>query len=108
MKDTFSMTGDAAAKDGGIIELTSGKGSGLTGSLTADGTGSSVAFSTDQIFDMTGDASATTGGNVTLTSGSYGSLFGAMTASGEKSQASMTSEGVNYVDSETVISGAGG
>ena len=108
MKDTFSMTGDAAAKDGGIIELTSGKGSGLTGSLTADGTGSSVAFSTDQIFDMTGDASATTGGNVTLTSGSYGSLFGAMTASGEKSQASMTSEGVNYVDSETVIPGAGG
>lgn len=108
MKDTFSMTGDAAAKDGGIIELTSGKGSGLTGSLTADGTGSSVAFSTDQIFDMTGDASAMTGGNVTLTSGSYGSLFGAMTASGEKSQASMTSEGVNYVDSETVIPGAGG
>ena len=108
MKDTFSMTGDAAAKDGGIIELTSGKWSGLTGSLMADGTGSSVAFSTDQIFDMTGDASATTGGKVALTSGSYGSLFGAMTASGEKSQASMTSEGVNYVDSETVISGAGG
>ena len=99
------MTGDAAAKDGGIIELTSGKGSGLTGSLTADGTGSSVAFSTDQIFDMTGDASATTGGNVALTAGTYGGLTGNLTADGDGSSASLEGDTLGMTGNASATAG---
>lgn len=105
MKDTFSMTGDAAAKDGGIIELTSGKGSGLTGSLTADGTGSSVAFSTDQIFDMTGDASATTGGKVALNAGTYGGLTGDLTADGNDSSASLKGDTFDMTGNASATAG---
>lgn len=105
MKDTFSMTGDAAAKDGGIIELTSGKGSGLTGSLTADGTGSSVAFSTDQIFYMTGDASATTGGKVALNAGTYGGLTGDLTADGNGSSASLKGDTFDMTGNASATAG---
>lgn len=69
-KDSFSMIGDAEAKDGGTVKLTAGSYGGLTGKLTADGTGSSASLKGDT-FELIGNASATDGGTVDLKS-TYG------------------------------------
>lgn len=108
VNDTFSMTGNAEAKAGGTVNLTADDYGSLTGSLTADGAGSSASLSGYDVEMKEGNASAKNGGTVKLTAGSYGGLYGALTASGESSLASMTSKGENHVDSETVIPGAGG
>ena len=104
------MEGNAAATDGGKVKLTAGKNAGsyvrLTGDLTADGTASSASLEGDT-FEMIGDASAADSGNVTLDSNNYGGLYGALTASGS-STASMKSEGLNYILSQSVIDNAGG
>lgn len=105
VNDTFSMTGNAEAKAGGTVNLTADDYGSLTGSLTADGTGSSVAFSTDQIFDMTGDASATTGGNVALTAGTYGGLTGNLTADGDGSSASLKGDTFDMTGNASATAG---
>lgn len=106
---SFEITGDIAAENSGKIDLhatDTDKTNSLTGDLTADGTASSASLEGDTV-TMTGNASATNGGNVALSSGSSGSLYGALIASGENSEASMTSNGINYIQSESVISDAG-
>lgn len=116
-KDSFSMTGDAEAKDGGTVTLTAGQNAdsyvSLTGNLSAAGAGSSASLSGYDVA-MQGDAentvtaSATNGGKVLLTAANDVSLMGALTASGENSQAFMTSNvGTNYISSKSVIAHAG-
>lgn len=75
VNDTFSMTGDAAATNGGTVSLTADHDVSLTGNLTADGkaddgTASSASLEGNTI-TMTGNASATAGGMVDLES-TYG------------------------------------
>ena len=110
--NTFEMTGNASAKNGGKVTLTANNYGSLTGNLTADGAGSSASFITDNVLFMEGNAAATNGGNVALSSGRSGSLYGALTASGKGSEdsvseASMHSNGVNYIVSRSVIAHAG-
>ncbi len=106
VKDTFSMTGNAEAKAGGTVNLTADDYGSLTGSLTADGAGSSASLE-GNTFEMTGNASAKNGGKVTLSSNDYGGLYGALTAFGNSSTASMESKKLNYIVSQSVIAHAG-
>lgn len=71
---SFTITGNVAAENSGKIDLhatDTDKMNSLTGDLTADGTGSSASFITDNVLFMEGNAAATNGGMVDLES-TYG------------------------------------
>lgn len=127
---SFAITGDIAAENGGNITLEAikennltdkdgnliGNRGSLTGNILASGKNgekkSTVDLYVNDTFSMTGNAAATNGGNVALSSERSGSLYGALTASGKGSEdsvseASMHSNGVNYIVSQSVIDQAG-
>lgn len=106
VNDTFSMTGNAAATDGGTVSLTSESYGSLTGDLTADGEGSSASLDGYNVA-MEGKASATAGGKVTLTADNYGSLTGNLTADGTESSASFITDNVLLMEGNAAATNGG-
>lgn len=107
VKDTFSMTGNAEAKAGGTVNLTAGSYGGLTGSLTADGAGSSASLGGYNVAMKDGNAEATAGGTVSLTADNYGSLTGNLTADGAGSSASFITDNVLFMEGNAAATNGG-
>ena len=107
VNDTFSMTGDAAATDDGTVNLIAGSYGGLTGSLTADGAGSSASLSGYVVEMKEGNAAAENGGTVTLTADNYGSLTGDLTADGTGSSASFITDNVLFMEGNAAATNGG-
>lgn len=110
VNDTFSMTGNAAATDGGTVSLTSESYGSLTGDLTADGADSSASLDGYNV-EMTGNASAEAGGKVTLTADHDVSLTGNLTADGKADDGTASSaslEGNTITMTGNVTATAGG
>lgn len=105
VKDTFSMTGNAEAKAGGTVNLTADDYVSLTGSLTADGAGSSASLSGYDVAMKDGNAEAKAGGTVNLTADNHVSLTGDLTADGTASSASLEGDTFEMIGNASAIAG---
>jgi outer membrane autotransporter protein len=100
-----TASGDIAASDGGTVSLSSTGALTLTGgTVSADGSGSSVTVTAEASANVTDDLTASDGGTVSLTAAGDLTYEGTLSASGTGSSVSLTGTGTSDVTADITAS----